>query len=163
VARTVIDDQIRTRIDAFIHEIGALVRKAAVEAVQGALQGAGPAAAPAPRRGRKPGRKAAAGKAGRKPGRKSGKRVRRSAADLERMGAALLDQVRKSPGARMEEISAALGEDTKDLRRPVQMLVDAGKLRTQGQKRATQYFAGAGKARAAKKARKKKATRRKAR
>jgi hypothetical protein len=171
VARTAVDDQIRTRIDAFVEEISGLVRKAAVEAVQEALQGSGSApSSAAPRRGRKPGpkpgRKPGPRKATRKPA--SGKRIRRSAADLERMGAALLDQVRKNPGSRMEEISAALGEDTKDLRRPVQMLVDAGQLRTQGQKRATQYYAGAGKPRATGKKRaakktRKKATRKKAR
>jgi len=161
VARTAIDDQIRTRIDAFVEEISGLVRQAAVEAVRAALQGSTPAPSPAARRGRKPGPKAGRKKATRKA---SGKRIRRSAEDLERMGAALLDHVRQNPGSRMEEISGALGEDTKDLRRPVQMLVDAGRLRTQGQKRATQYYAGAGKAGGAtRKKRTAKKTRKKAR
>lgn len=162
MARTAIDDQIRTRIDVFVEEISGLVRQAAVEAVRAALQGSTPAPSlAAPRRGRKPGPGAGRKKATRKA---SGKRIRRSAEDLERMGAALLDHVRQNPGSRMEEISSALGEDTKDLRRPVQMLVDAGRLRTQGQKRATQYYAGAGKAAGAtRKKRTAKKTRKKAR
>jgi len=44
----------------------------------------------------------------------------------------------------MEEISKALGAQTKDLRRPAQELVGQKLLKTKGQKRATQYFAGAG-------------------
>jgi hypothetical protein len=148
-----IDTQIRTTIDQFVAEISQLVRQAAVEAVSGAL-GQGGSSAPARRKA------ATRRKAGRKPGRPKGKRVRRSSADLEAQGAEILTHVRANQGCRMEDLSAALGTATKDLRRPVQELIASGQLRTEGQKRGTTYHVGGGGARKRKTA-KKKATRRK--
>jgi hypothetical protein len=154
---TAVDTQIRTTIDQFVAEISQLVRQAAVEAVSGAL-GQGGGSAPTRRKAatRAPTRR----KAGRKPGHPKGKRVRRSSADLEAQGAEILAHVRANPGTRMEGISAALGTATKDLQRPVRELIESGKLRTEGQRRGTQYFAD-GEARK-KKTTRKKATRRKA-
>ena len=160
-----VDTQIRSAIDQFVAEISQLVRQAAVEAVGEAL-GQGGGSAPARRKAatRGPGRPK---KAGRKPGRPkgSGKRVRRSAEDLEAQGAKILAHVRANPGCRMEDLSAALGTATKDLRRPVQELIASGQLRTEGQKRGTTYHAGGGGARkrkTTKKGGRKKATGRKA-
>jgi hypothetical protein len=149
-----IDTQIRATIDQFVAEISQLVRQAAVAAVSGAL-GQGGTSAPA--------RRKTATRAPTRPkvGRPKGKRVRRSSADLEAQGAKILAHVRANAGCRMEDLSAALGTPTKDLRRPVTELIEAGKLRTEGQKRGTQYFAGGGGARK-KKTTRKKATRRKA-
>ena len=145
---TKIDSEIRARLDSFTNELTDLIRKAALEAVHEALNGgAVPARPTATRKAPK--------KAGRKPVsvRRGG---RRSTADLEATADAILAHVEANAGARMEEIASAVGSVTKDLRRPVQMLLEAGKLRTEGQKRGTQYFAGrktAAKKRSARRAR----------
>jgi hypothetical protein len=67
----------------------------------------------------------------------------------------VLAYVRANPGQRLEEIGRGLRTDTAGLKRPIQVLVADGKLRTEGQKRGTKYFEGGGgrrKAKAAKKA-----------
>src|SRR5258705_3592553 len=95
------DSAIRTRIDSFLTELGALVKQSALEAVQEAL-GNG-----APRR-RGPGRPKGSGRRG--PGRppearrrragRAGNRVRRSTEDLAKIGARVLTQVRSKAGQR---------------------------------------------------------------
>jgi len=69
-----------------------------------------------------------------------------------------LSGVVRIEGARSTAIVAhALGTDTAGLKLPVRELMGSGRLRTEGQKRGTKYFAGGGKrrkAKAAKKARK---------
>lgn len=81
-------------------------------------------------------------KAASKPAR-AGKRIRRSAEDLEAIAARVFDHVKANAGHRLEEIAAALNLDTGVLKRPVAKLLEAKKLRTEGQKRGTKYFAGA--------------------
>ena len=157
-----IDQQIRARIDDFVDELSALVREAAIEAVGEALRD-GPATAGG---GVRP---AAHRKTAKKVSRKktAGKRVRRSAEQIKEISEQVLAHVRANPGTRMGDIVSALGMEAKDLRRSVQELISAKRLRTKGQKRATEYFAG-GRARgkrtvrkkAARKATKKKAGRR---
>jgi len=136
-----LEAKIQSRIDAFVHDLSGLVRQAAIESVQEAL-GAG---APTRRATTRPRRSGTAAR------RTSGKRIRRSLEQLEAMSDDILAHVRANPGQRADEIGAAVGVSTKDLRRPVTMLLEAEKLRSEGQKRGTRYFAGAG--------RKKKATR----
>jgi hypothetical protein len=146
------DHAIRTRIDSFLAELGALVKNSALEAVQDAL-GEG-----APRR-RGPGRPKGSGrrgpgrprKVGRRPGRpaRAGKRIRRSAADLEKIAARVLAHVRSNAGHRLEQIGKALKTETAILKRPIANLLAARKLRTKGQRRGTMYFAG-GRGKAAK-------------
>jgi hypothetical protein len=137
------DAAIRSRIDSFLTELGALVKRSALEAVQEALGGG------APRR-RGPGRPKGSGrrgpgrprKAGRRPGRpaRAGKRIRRSAEDLAKIGARVLAQVRSKQGQRLEEIGRALKTDTAILKKPVADLLEAKKLKTKGAKRGTKYF-----------------------
>jgi len=137
-----LDAAIRAQIDQFLVSISALVRQAAVEAVREALEdGAVPAT-------RDPGRpRKAAGTTPKAPGRraaaaKPGRRVRRSSADVEKVAAEVLAYVRSHPGERLEEIGRGLGTDTAGLKRPIQGLLAAGELRTEGQKRGTRYFPG---------------------
>jgi hypothetical protein len=163
VPKQSIDEQIHTRIDLFVKELSALVREAAVEAVADALQ---EGRAPSPQRRKAAPRKAAKRKTTRKTSAKKTpkKRVRRSAEDIAQMGERVLAYVKANSGTRMEAIAKALRKDTKDLRRSVQELIAAKKLRTKGQKRGTEYFAGAGRGGAKKKTApkaKKKTTRRK--
>jgi hypothetical protein len=138
------DHAIRSRIDSFLTELGALVRQSALEAAQEAL-GEG-----APRR-RGPGRPKGSGRRGpgrpRKAGRRragrparGGKRIRRSTEDLAAIGARVLAQVRSKAGQRLEEIGRALKTDTAVLKKPVADLLKAKKLKTKGAKRGTKYF-----------------------
>ena len=48
--------------------------------------------------------------------------------------------VRSNPGQRGEHIAAAMGIDTKVLRAPMKGLIEAGKVRTRGNRRGMQYF-----------------------
>ena len=54
----------------------------------------------------------------------------------------LLGYLKKHPGAKSEQISAALSTDAIALRKTLQPLMDDGKVRTEGQKRGRRYFAG---------------------
>jgi hypothetical protein len=129
MARHDTDREIRTRIDSFLSELSALVKRAALESVNEALGGGAPA-----RRG--PGRPKGSG--GARP--RSGGRIRRTADDLAKIGARVLAQVRSNQGQRLEEIGRALRTDTGVLKKPIAVLLAAKKLETKGQKRGTKYF-----------------------
>ena len=127
MSRTNIDAQLRARVDTFVNEMSDLIRQAALEAVSDALGGAQP--------------RRATSRAASVVSAPAGKRIRRSAEDLEKLGERIVTYVQKNPGARMEDISKSLRRPTKELRRPVQALLAEKRVRTKGQKRATQYFA----------------------
>ena len=159
-----LDSEIRALIDQFTSKFRELLGVAALGSVQMALQEGGGTPV---RRG--PGRPRGSGTAKRGPGRPpavksaSGRRVRRSSADVEEVAEQVLGYVRAYPGSRLEEIGRGLGTDTAGLKLPVKELMGSGRLRTEGQKRGTKYFAGGsggkkagrrGKAKASRKARK---------
>jgi hypothetical protein len=142
------DSEIRARIDAFAAELGTLVRRSAVDAVRGAL-GDGTAA---PRR-RGPGRpRKAAAPAKRGPGRppKASKAPRARRGQPSRLSPEVVAKtaelvhahVQANPGQRMEEISAALRIPTADLTAATTRLLAEGRVRREGQRRGTRYFAG---------------------
>ena len=54
----------------------------------------------------------------------------------------LLSYLKKHPGAKSDQISAAFSTDANTLRPVMRTLIDDGKVRTEGQKRGTLYFAG---------------------
>jgi predicted transcriptional regulator len=56
------------------------------------------------------------------------------------MADAFLAHVTANPGRRMEQIAKELGLATPELTLPVKKLLAEGKIRVQGQKRATEYF-----------------------
>ncbi|HVJ19130.1 MAG TPA: hypothetical protein VM686_27110 [Polyangiaceae bacterium] len=68
------------------------------------------------------------------------KGAKRSTDELERLTGELDAYVRQNPGQRIEQIGKAIGVATKELRLPALKLIEAGKLKTKGQKRATQYL-----------------------
>ncbi len=99
----------------------------------------------APRPAAKPAAKAAkpvarpAAKPAAKP---AGKLVRRSVAQLEETGKRVLDLLRQRPaGLRIEQINKELGTSTRDLMRPIKLMLDDRRMRKTGDRRATVYFA----------------------
>jgi hypothetical protein len=66
-------------------------------------------------------------------------RTRRSSSDLASLGDSLLEYVRSHPGQRSEQIAQAMGTDTATLRPAMKRLIEAGKVRTEGQRRGMTY------------------------
>ena len=117
-----LQQQVNARVDAFVAEITELARAAAYQALSGALDtpiAIGSGVAPMLR------------------GRRGGKRT---ADEIAQMADAFLAYVTANPGQRMEHIARELGLATPELMLPVRKLLADGKLRVEGQKRATQYY-----------------------
>jgi hypothetical protein len=117
-----LQNEVNARVEAFVAEITELARAAAYQALSGALDtpiASGRGATDAMR------------------GRKGGKRT---AAEIAQMADAFLAHVTANPGQRMEHIAKELGLATPELTLPVRKLLAEGKLRVEGQKRATQYY-----------------------
>ena len=118
---------IRTLVENFTNDISNLMRRAALEEVHAKLTLAiGDVSAPKRRAAR-------TGKRGR-PGKFTPEQ-------LENHGASILALLKKSPGARSEQLSAAMKMDAKTLRIPLKALIAAKKIKVKGQKRGTTYFA----------------------
>ena len=135
------DAQLRALVDQFVEDISSLVRESALEAVEEVLGQAQGRAARAPRPAGKP--KAASRSKARRA--KGGRRIRRSPEQMEEIGNAVLKYVKANPGQRLEEIGVGMETDTHDLKRPIFLLIEAGALKTTGQKRGTKYFIGSSK------------------
>jgi hypothetical protein len=159
MSKNTFDSEIQARVNAFVTDLSQIIREAALDSVR---QAWGAVSAPAPRKARKASKMV---KAARKPAKGRG-RLRRSSEDLESLASALHAHVKSNPGQRLEQIGTDMAVHTKELKRPVQLLLEAGALRTEGQRRGTKYFAGGGrgsaKARGAKRGKRKTAKRKKA-
>lgn len=70
-----------------------------------------------------------------------GKRVRRTAEDLERVGSAILEALKKTPGLTSEGIQEATGMSKPEIQKPLEDLRTAKRVKTKGQRRGMQYFA----------------------
>jgi len=143
-----IDNQIRRAVDGFVSQISSLVRQSALNVVQEALGGG---ATPAARKTRRAPRKRATAvarrpAAPRRTAKRAGSkgRVRRSPEAIDQLAEAFQAYVRANPGQRIEAIAAGMGESSKDLKKPVQVLLGRKQLKTKGRKRGTMYFAGSG-------------------
>jgi hypothetical protein len=55
---------------------------------------------------------------------------------------AVLAYVQRNPGQRGEHIAAGLGTDAKALRGPMKRLIESGQVKTKGERRGMQYWAG---------------------
>jgi hypothetical protein len=127
-----LQNQVNARVEAFVAELTELARAAAYQALsagldQGQLSG---------------GRGLSVAIRGRRGG-------KRTAEEIAQMADAFLAHVTANPGQRMEHIAKELGLETPELTLPVRKLLADGKLRVEGQKRATQYYpayAGSGSA-----------------
>jgi hypothetical protein len=117
-----LQQQVNARVEAFVAEITEFARAAAYQALSGALDSPiaiGGGVAPMLR------------------GRRGGKRT---ADEIAQMADAFLSYVTTNPGQRMEHIARELGLATPELTLPVKKLLTDGKLRVEGQKRATEYY-----------------------
>ena len=120
-----LENQVNARVEAFVAEITELARAAAYQALSGALDHtptAGGLGTSAVMRGRRGGK--------------------RTADEITQMADAFLVYVTANPGQRMEHIARELNLATPELTLPVRKLLADGKLRVDGQKRATQYYPG---------------------
>jgi hypothetical protein len=72
---------------------------------------------------------------------KTGKRVRRSADDLDKLAGRIHGYVTKHPDSRSEQIAEGLNVPSKDLVRPLKMLLQQKAISSKGKARGTQYAA----------------------
>ena len=133
------DQQLRGLVDDFVAELTVLIHQQALEAVRDALGETSPSRGPG--RPRKTTTARGPGRPRKTSTRATGKRGRRSSEDVAALAETVLSHVRANPGQRLEEIGRDLSVPTKELKRPIANLMEAGKLRTKGQKRGTMYFA----------------------
>lgn len=138
--RPVVQERIRQFVGELTEELTVLVRQAAAEIVSQTLGADGP-----PTRGA--GRSRGAGRTRGAPAASQpqtaangSSRIRRSPRQLAQQSRRLREHVEKHPGERMEQIATALGSSTKELRRPMQQLIDDGAVRREGERRASRYF-----------------------
>jgi hypothetical protein len=126
--RPVVQRRVAQLVSELTTELTILVRQAAADVVQATLGTNGSSrSSRAPRLGG------------------GGKRIRRSSEDLAATAQRLRSHIAQSPGQNMEQIGAALGATTRELRRPLGFLIDEGGVRREGEKRASRYFVGNGK------------------
>jgi hypothetical protein len=123
--RNEIQREISRRIDSFVNEITELARQHALDTLAAALE----------TRGGLTGARAGAGSTGRRRGGK------RSSGEIQREAARLFSFIQGNPGQRMEEIGKGIGTSTKELTLPIKKLLSDGRVTSEGQKRATRYFA----------------------
>lgn len=162
-----IDDEIRSRTEAFATEIAGLVRRMALQVVETAL-GSGVragkqltmpfpavatpaklaktiAAATPKARAAVPKGLGAAKTQGRPVSRKAASPPRapgekRPPSELARLVEKLSEYIKAHPGLRMEAIGKGMGLPTRELNLPVKKLLAAKRVRVEGHKRATEYF-----------------------
>jgi DNA-binding NtrC family response regulator len=143
------ESQIKSRVDAFVAELSAMVKKAALEAVTNALKaGDGGAPSVAKTTGKKRGPAAAASKSAKAPKaapaapaaakRKAGQK--RSPEEIAKTTDKLLQYITKNSGQRIEEIAKGVSNSTKELTLPIKKLLNDKKISAKGEKRATRYF-----------------------
>jgi len=131
------EQQINQRVQSFVAEITELARQQALETLSSALAGAGLL-------GHRRGGRNGAGRRGVRVALTASAGGRRSADQIDATCQALLSEIGAKPGQRIEQIGAAIGMRTKDLALPIRKLVGQKQIRTEGQRRATRYFPGAG-------------------
>ncbi len=124
-------NEIRDLVESFATELTALVRRTALEQVHSALSGSTSNG----RKTRGPGRPASGARRAR------GGTGKRSSEQVDAFAAKILDVVKKNPGLRGEQLSAAMKTDTKSLRLPMLKLIGDKKVKTKGQRRGMMYYA----------------------
>jgi hypothetical protein len=150
-----IEHDLRSRVEAFVNELSALIRRQALEAVEEVLKkGETGSHAPAARRPGRPPKaapveaavehKAAARPRGRPakvvaaPKRRAGEK--RTPQQLGQITEQVFGYIKANGGQGVEQIAKALGTSTKELTLPIRKLLGEKKIGSKGQKRATRYF-----------------------
>jgi len=130
--------QVQRLVDELVARITAIAHKAATDTLAAAI-GAAEAAIAQQRAlaGARPPAPAAHA-----PGSNGvrGKGEKRASDEIERTKLRVLDFVRRNPGLRVEQINRELGTTTRELVLPLRKLIAEGQLRSEGEKRSTQYF-----------------------
>lgn len=124
-----LQSQVNERVSMFVSEITELARQAAYDMLASTLDqedGSG--------RGR-----LFLTRGGTLSSRRKG--AKRTSNELSTMADAFMAYITEHPGQRMENIAKELGYTTQELTLPVKKLLSSGKIRVEGQKRATSYFA----------------------
>jgi hypothetical protein len=135
-----VENDLRVRVDAFVGELAALIRRQALLAVEEVLHKGDGEARPGRRgsagagRGRAPGIRAVS-----MPKRRAGEK--RSQDELARITGELYAYVKSNGGQSIEQIAKGLGTSTKELTLPIRKLLRDKKVSSKGQKRATRYSA----------------------
>ena len=134
--------KIRARIETFVADLEDLIRQGQTEAINDALRGALQSAS------RRSVDSSSDRGADASPAR--GRRVKgekRSRDAIRALGERVLAHLTTSGGARIEELGKSLSISTRDLTLPLKQLIKSSKVRKEGQRRATRYFAGKGRPR----------------
>lgn len=140
--------QINKLVEAFVSQVTQVARQAAMQTLTSALDGGGG--------GRK--RAAAVLDAGAKAAgaARRAKGAKRPQEEIAMTMSRVRDFITANPGLRIEQINKQLGTSTRDLALPLRKLISDGAVRTEGEKRSTQYFPGDGNTKSAEPRRKRK-------
>ena len=130
-------DQIHAAIDNFVEELELLVRRNALETIQRTL-GKAASTGGMPARGARLAPTQSASQAG---ATQRVKRAKRTGSEVEALAEKLHKYIAKHPGQRMEQISTGMKRTSKELTLPLQKLKSEKRLKTKGQKLATEYYA----------------------
>lgn len=131
--KTMSDEKLSELVESFKEDLVALIREQTLESIQEALGGG----APAPRRGPAPKARAAASN-----GASRGKGQKRPPEELAALVENFYAEIQGNPGLRVEELANKMGIPTKELALPAKKLLAENRIYTEGQKRATRYYAG---------------------
>jgi len=147
-----IENELRTKVDHFVHELSALIRSQALQAVEEVLKKGGDAGVPQARKVGRPAKapevvgenkqaKARGPKpkpAAPAPKRRAGEK--RTPQQLAAITEQVFNYIKSNGGQGVEQIAKALGTSTKELTLPIRKLLADKKIGSKGQKRATRYF-----------------------
>jgi DNA-binding NtrC family response regulator len=145
-----IEHELRSRVDHFVNELSALIRRQALQAVEEVLKKGEGGAAHARKAGR-PAKAApeaevkqakARGGAKAKPAAAAKRRAgeKRTPQQLAQITEQVFNYIKSNGGQGVEQIAKALGTSTKELTLPIRKLLADKKIGSKGQKRATRYF-----------------------
>jgi hypothetical protein len=126
-----IQAQLQERIEAFAADVTAILQDAVASAVTDALASDGPA------KGRS--KRATPSKRAASVRRKKGQK--RDPKEIAKLEKALLREIKREGGRRIEQIAEKMGTSTKELKVPMQHLLDGKAVKAKGQARATRYTA----------------------
>src|SRR5580704_16377332 len=147
-----VENELRSRVEGFVNELSALIRRQALQAVEEVLK-KGEGAVPAPAH-RGPGRPrkipveavGVAGAVRAKPGRpraaaapKRRAGEKRTPQQLAQITEQVFNYIKSNAGQGVEQIAKSLATSTKELTLPIRKLLADKKISSKGQKRATRY------------------------